>query len=47
MKNVLEGYQKMGIPDEISEGGSVETYIIGFDLPIQVLYENQECINIK
>lgn len=46
-KNNVEVHQKMGIPDEISEDGRVETYIISSDLQIQVLYENQICINIK
>lgn len=46
-KNNVEVHQKMGIPDEISEDGRVETYIISSDLQIQVFYENQICINIK
>lgn len=46
-KNNMEVHQKMGIPDEISEDGRVETYIISSDLQIQVFYENQICINIK
>lgn len=33
-KNNVEVHQKMGIPDEISEDGRVETYIISSDLQI-------------
>lgn len=46
-KNILEVHHRMGIPDETSKDGSVETYTISSDLQIQVLYENQKCINIK
>ena len=46
-KNILEVHQRMGIPEETSKDGSVETYTISSDLQIQVLYENQKCINIK
>lgn len=40
-KNNVEVHQKMGIPDEISEDGRVETYIISSDLQIQVFYETK------